>query len=275
MRCDRLGVWAGACVLAAGLGATAVQAADATAEVGVFSKYVWRGMIYNDEAVLQPQIDVSAGEFGVTVWNNTDLTDYNERPDENTQCRSSEVDLTLYYNHEFESGVSLGIAVAEYIFAHPADAAGTTSDDSLSVSYAGVVEPTLAVYYDFDEVDDFYANFALAWETELAPQWTLGLEAAIGYGGSDYNEYYFGLPVVFAEDDPLVDFVNEELDVDDPAFTDAAATVTLAYQLNEKVKLALTGQYFTIVDSDLKDTAEVLYGDDSGFVGGAKVEWSF
>jgi uncharacterized protein (TIGR02001 family) len=264
-----------ACALAAVVGATSAQAADATAEVGVFSKYVWRGIIYNDEAVLQPQVDVSAGGFGVTVWDNIDMTDYNERPDEDTQFRSSEIDLTLYYNHEFESGLSLGIAVAEYMFAHPADAAGTTRDVCLSVSYAGVVEPTLSVYYDFDEVDDFYASFALAWETEVAPDFTIGLEASVGYGGSDYNEYYFGLPVVFEEDDPLADIVNDELGVDDPGFVDASATVTFAYQLTEKVSLALIGQYFAIVDSDLKDTAEILYEDDSGFVAGAKVEWSF
>ncbi len=274
MRRSRIG-WAGAGLLAAAIGAVTAYPAEVVTEAGVFSKYVWRGITYNDDPVVQGQMDVVAGDFGVFIWGNLDLTDYNERPGEETRFKTTEYDVTLYYSHEFESGITLGAGVSDYVFAHPSDAAGTTRDAYLSVSYEGVVTPTLMVFYDFEEVDDLYVSFGLGREFELAPKWTLGLDAVIGYAGGDYNEYYFGIPIVFEEEAGAAAPADETLGADDPAFVDTGATITLSYQVAEAVKVSLMGQYFALVDSEIRDGAEELYGNDDGFVGAAKIEWTF
>ena len=68
--------------------------ADVTAAVDVNSAYVWRGITFNDGFVVQPSVDVTAGNFGFNVWGNIDGDDYDDTLDSG---EFSEVDLTLTY----------------------------------------------------------------------------------------------------------------------------------------------------------------------------------
>ena len=70
-------------------------AADATVGLDLNSAYVWRGITFNDGAVLQPSVDVAhPSGAGVNVWGNMDLDDYSGAVESG---EFSEVDLTLYY----------------------------------------------------------------------------------------------------------------------------------------------------------------------------------
>ncbi|HMA84159.1 MAG TPA: hypothetical protein VKN73_00520, partial [Desulfosalsimonadaceae bacterium] len=43
----------------------------------VVSAYVWRGITFNDGLVVQPYVDVAAGNgFAINVWGNYDIDDY-------------------------------------------------------------------------------------------------------------------------------------------------------------------------------------------------------
>ena len=56
---------------------TEALAAEANISVDVPSGYVWRGMTFNEGAVIQPSVDAcTAFGFGVNVWGNFDLDDY-------------------------------------------------------------------------------------------------------------------------------------------------------------------------------------------------------
>ena len=46
---------------------------DVEAEIGLYSKYVWRGMIEADEAVLQPVLSADLLGFGAEIWTNLDF----------------------------------------------------------------------------------------------------------------------------------------------------------------------------------------------------------
>ena len=76
------------------LNAGSVFAADVTTAIDVNSAYVWRGITFNDGMVVQPSVDVAAGNFGLNVWGNLDADDYDDSLDSG---EFSEIDLTLTY----------------------------------------------------------------------------------------------------------------------------------------------------------------------------------
>jgi hypothetical protein len=86
--------------------------ADVTTAIDVNSAYVWRGITFNDGYVVQPSMDVAAGNFGFNVWGNLDGDDYDDSLDSG---EFSEIDLTLTY--AVEAGpVGLTFGYIEYLF---------------------------------------------------------------------------------------------------------------------------------------------------------------
>src|SRR6056297_3554188 len=106
--------------LAIGAAGTALGA-EAAAGADVASAYVWRGITFNDGLVVQPYVDVAAGNgFAINVWGNYDIDDYDNTLDEN---EFSEVDLTLSYALPIEP-VDITIGHIEYLF--PTGGSGTS-----------------------------------------------------------------------------------------------------------------------------------------------------
>ncbi|MFZ5981206.1 MAG: TorF family putative porin, partial [Candidatus Zixiibacteriota bacterium] len=100
---NRLGLVLGLLGLVLSSGASGASAAQVSAGTDVVSAYVWRGMTFNDEAVVQPYLNVAAENgFGVSVWGNYDVGDYGGTLAQDNEF--SEIDLTLTY------GFSLGPA---------------------------------------------------------------------------------------------------------------------------------------------------------------------
>lgn len=136
------------------IGAKGALAADVTGKVDVNSAYIWRGITLNDGLVVQPSLDVAAGNFGVNVWGNVDIDDYDNTLD---QGEFSEVDITLTYSVSAgPAGIKGGYI--EYLFPET-DKGGApgTREVFLDLSTAPADNFTigLAGYYDFDEVDDY------------------------------------------------------------------------------------------------------------------------
>lgn len=229
---------AAAGILGAG---TAARGADVGVDLPVLSAYVWRGQVLNDEAVIQPALNVEKGGFGVNIWANYDATDRGE-----TKADFSEVDLTASYGGQL-GAVEYGVGVIEYLFPNT-DASSTREVyGSLSLPDASVVVPTLSVYRDVDEADGFYASLALSKEIALCDKTTLELSASLGAADEDYNSFYFG--------------------VDDAALNDVTTCAKVSFALSETVTLTPCVQYAWLPDSDIRDGAKALYGDDDQFWG--------
>lgn len=178
--------------------ATQADAATATAAIDVNSAYVWRGLTANDGLVLQPSIDVAAENgFSVNVWANYDGDDYDGLAEEN---KFSEIDLTATY--AFKLGVvDMSAGVIAYTFpttypdAYPAGQAKAVSNTSelfLGLGYdLGHGFSLLGkIYYDFDQVDDFYMTAGLGYSYSINDKTTLGLSGLISYAGEDMAEFY-------------------------------------------------------------------------------------
>jgi outer membrane scaffolding protein for murein synthesis (MipA/OmpV family) len=185
--------------------ATTADAATATAALDVNSAYVWRGVTANDGLVLQPSIDVAAESgFSVNVWANYDADDYDGLVEEN---KFSEIDLTATY--AFKLGpVDTSIGAIAYTFptTHPdldsdgnalngdEKAINNTSEVFLGLGYDLGHGFALSgkIYYDFDQVDDFYITAGLGYSYSINDKTTLGLSGLISYAGEDMAEFYGG-----------------------------------------------------------------------------------
>ncbi len=223
-----------------GAGTTA-RGADAGVDLPILSAYVWRGQMLNDEAVIQPALNVEKDGFGVNVWANYDATDRGE-----THADFSEVDLTVSYGGQW-GAMEYGVGVIEYLFPNTDVSSTREVYGSLSLPDASLAVPTLSVYRDVEEADGFYASLALSKEIALGDTTTLELIASIGAADEDYNAFYFG--------------------VDDAALNDVTTGAKVSFALSKTVTLTPGIQYAWLPDSDIRAGAKALYKDDNPFWG--------
>ena len=159
-----------------------VHAADVTVGADVASAYVWRGITFNDEGVIQPSVDISSESgIGINVWGNFDLGDYDQAVEGGD---FQEIDLTLSYAVPVE-GVDLSIGLIDYLF--PGGGEGSAEVYASLGKEIGESGLSLGanVYYDFDEVEDVYANITAAYGFDLSESLAMELSGSIGTGGED------------------------------------------------------------------------------------------
>jgi len=234
-------------------------AADATTAVDINSAYVWRGMTFNDGLVVQPSVNVVSGGFGLNVWGNLDVDDYD---DTLKSGEFSEVDLTLSYTHQ-AGPVAITAGYIEYMFPTIKTTTIKESEEVTREAFEGgalgtrevyldaIVKPVdgvsvgLASYYDFDEVEDYYLNPYLGYGMELMPKLSMSLRAGAGYAGKD--------------------FAGSK----DPGFFDYTLSMGLTYAVMDNVSLSGRLAYTDSIDKD------VLVAQDTNFYGGAGVAVTF
>lgn len=161
------------------------MAAEVSAGADVVSAYVWRGVTFNDEAVVQPYLDVTAENgFNMNVWGNYDLGDYRGTVDNG---EFSEIDLTLSYGFSLDP-IEITVGHIEYLYP------GVNGDQGTSELFiSGAVSPLeglsagIDVYYDYDEVEEYYAAASLSYDLELPGGVGIGLAGSAGYAGNNWT----------------------------------------------------------------------------------------
>ena len=216
------------------------SAADATVAMDLNSAYVWRGITFNDGMVLQPSVDVAKGGFGLNVWGNVDLDDYDGALEDG---EFSEVDITLSYAFDTDPiGVTIGYI--EYLF--PNGGVGTSEIFlSLGMDLIEGLGAGLDIYYDFDEVEEYYVSLSLGYSIALNEAASLDFGAAAGYAGEEY-----------AADG-------------DAGLYDYIFSVGLSYAATESLSLGVSINYTDSFDED------TLPDQDTDFFGGISIAYSF
>ncbi len=165
--------------------------AGGSTSVGIFSNYVWRGQKLSNSFVVQPSVGITYNGFGANLWANYD-SDYSDHGEH------TETDLTLDYSFGYDK-FSFD---AGYIY-YALEGADDTQEVYLSVSYDMVLNPTLTVYYDFDEGHGAFVVASVGYDFELPYKSTLSLGASASYnlnnkvmgydsGGDDFSNFYNG-----------------------------------------------------------------------------------
>jgi hypothetical protein len=181
----RMIILAAAVTLLVGSVATPLMAADATLSVDAKSAYVWRGETFNNTAVLQPSIDVSASNgFDVNVWGNYDIGDMGGNLEGN---EFSEVDLTMSYSKTILGKLDIGGGVIEYLFPN-------TGLHSTTELYLGVGMPIVAGfsvgltgYYDIDQLKSLdYTQLSLNYSHDFTDKLNVSAGATAGYASDSF-----------------------------------------------------------------------------------------
>ena len=151
--------------------------ASADAYVGVYSKYLWRGfdLSEDDNLVVQPGTDVSVGNFTLSFWGNLS---------ENTGDMN-EVDLTIDYSTDLSELISVSVGNILY----DVDGLSDTNEIYLGVTLNTILEPSLKVYYDYDEFHTVYTTLGVGHSFDLTDAVSLSLGATGSYLSDDTDGF--------------------------------------------------------------------------------------
>ena len=222
---------------------------DVTADL--YSAYVWRGIVVNKHAVLQPGASATAdlkeaGSISASVWSDFNLAQ-NSRHGANQRSAFGgldELDFTASYAIDLgDFALSAGHIWYTFPQANGSDYGSSTEEIFLTLAYKNdVVTPFIALNYDYNLVEGYYANAGLAKQIEIDERLSAGCEVSLGAGDADYNKAYFGAS------DGLLDF---------------NASVFLAYAVNENITVGAKLVWMSLVDEDMRDNADqsdILWG---------------
>jgi len=175
-------------VVFAGLLSLTAHGADVSVDIN--QGYVWRGMTFNEGLVIQPALNASSeGGFGVNVWANMDIDDYDGAM---KAGEISEVDITLSYSFEAVS-FELTAGIIEYPYSHQSTedmgALPGTREVYVSVSrdIGSGVSAGSGLYYDFDKVEDYYAMLSMGYSVSLNEVIAVALSGSVGHIGKDMS----------------------------------------------------------------------------------------
>jgi hypothetical protein len=143
---------------------------SASASVGIFNKYIWRGFQLNhDSIVIQPSATLSYKGLSINEWINVDTS-----PDAGRKW--NETDSTLSY----ETNLGPVILGAGYIYYNVRDS-DDTQEIYLSAGYDAFLSPRFTIYKDIDAAPGYYFNLGLSHSIKLNEDVSLDLSGGIGY----------------------------------------------------------------------------------------------
>ncbi|AQQ71670.1 hypothetical protein SMSP2_02047 [Limihaloglobus sulfuriphilus] len=154
------------------------------------SKYIWRGILVNDDYSIQPWAEVSY--MGITAgwWSSWDTTDYT-----GNESEFIEHDFYLDYTMEATEGIDVSLGYIYYAFPSLPD----TQEVYAGAAFDVFLSPYVTVYYDFDAVNSTYATAGIGYTVDevakLSDDIAVSMElgASLGWGSSGYNKDYWGV----------------------------------------------------------------------------------
>lgn len=154
------------------------------ADAGIYSKYVWRGLIVTDDPVAQAGVSGSLMGMGFGIWGNMDLTDVNANSRE-----FNEIDYTFTYGIGLPI-VSVDVGLIYYDF--PNSNIDGTGEFFASARSGLLFSPTLSVYYDFKEIKGGYIRAEASHGVPINTIFDFEIGVAVGNGTADYAKGYYG-----------------------------------------------------------------------------------
>ncbi len=246
-----------------------VSEPEVTAEAALLSSYVWRGQVYNNDAVLQPQITVSHYAFTFNVWGNYNLAG---KDSSGVSSDFSEIDFSLAYDVPFNvSDMAVSVGAIHYTFPNTPASAGPGAQESTSELFVSgtittfedlvvPVIPSVTIFGDVDEVKGTYVLFDVNAPYAISDylQVTAGISA--GYGNTSYNDGYFP---------------NGTPSTQDAGFNDYNFYGVVDYEVYDNVTVSASMTYTMLEGGAIEDAARNIYDAKEKFWGGFNVAYDF
>ncbi len=234
----------------------------ASADVGIFNKYVWRGYELSDNSVvIQPSITVGYKGFAMNLWGNLD-TDLDTEDEDADGSQFNETDLTLSYDKSFGM-MSVGVG---YIY-YGLDGLDDSQELYLCLGVDTLLSPTITIYREVAHLPGWYVNFSISHSVELPKDITLDLSASAGYYSYDNEE-------------DGCEYDSDLLPTDDKysSLHDGLITVGLTIPVDKHVTICPVLAYSFPLCGEADDHISGFngYSDESDYIfGGVSVSFAF
>jgi len=163
--------------------------ASVSATMDYYSKYVWRGMLLDDDNVLQPGVEVAVGGVTVGFWGSWDV-------ESEDGLSSDEVDGYLDYSFDLgflgEDFEKVGMSVGHTWYTFPS-ANLNAQEYYIGLSYDTLLSPSLTWYHDYSDeasggADGDYLIGSIGYSVPLSEEYGISLDLGQELG---YNDGYF------------------------------------------------------------------------------------
>ena len=233
----------------------------ASADIGVFSKYLWRGYELSDDSiVIQPSVTVGCKGFSLNLWGNLDTNLDDRDPTTSDKKEWTETDLTLAYERSLGI-VGLGVG---YIY-YGLDGVDDSEELYLSISLDVLLSPTLTIYREIAHLPGWYLNFGISHSFDLPKGMSLDLAGTVGYYYSDDDD--------FVEIDDNLIATTEKYQNFHEGLISAGLTIPIAEYFTLSPMIAYSFPLSDEADNLLTSSS---FSNDSGFIfGGATLSIAF
>ncbi len=160
---------------------------EGDAYVGVYDKYLWRGFdLSGSMPVAQGGVDLTSGNYTLSYWTNVQLS--SDTGEGLKSGEATENDFILDYSRDLNDLVSISVGDIYYML----DGIDDTHELYLTVGLSTILEPSVSVYYDWDEADEngLYYTASVGHSFDLMEKLSLSLGALVGY--NDKSDYAVG-----------------------------------------------------------------------------------
>ncbi len=260
-------------VMVGQMGGSGSSEPEVSAEAALVTAHVWRGQVYNNDLVFQPQLTIAHAGVSFNIWGNYDLgknyagIDYD----------FSEIDLSLAYTLPVNlDDVTFDIGVISYNYPangdRPAGQEGGINKKSTTelfgtatlLTFKDYVIPSVTLFGDIDEADGVYILFDIAAPYEVSD--VLAVEGGIsaGWGDTSYNDYYFNnAPVPGGQS------------TQDKGFNDFNLYGSASYEILENLTASASVTYTWLSGGSIRNAGDARYESDSKLWGGVNIAYDF
>jgi hypothetical protein len=202
--------------------------------------------------VIQPSVGIAYGSFGANIWANYDSDSKIDEGDGHGEF--SETDLTLSYSFSVEKW-NFSAGYIYYAFTGVND----TQEVYLSTTYSTLLNPTLTLYYDYDEGNGAFVIAAISHSFQVFKGSSLKLSASVSY---DINNKVMGF------DENGDDFIN---------FYTGELSAGLSIPITKAISITPKVAYSFPLSDDAKEAIKGISddGDNDILYGGINVTFSF
>lgn len=166
------------------------------ASVDAMSNYVWRGQKLSNSWVVQPSVGITYGNFDANIWANYDSDSIIDEGDGHGEV--TETDITANYNFSFDK-LTIGVGYIYYVL----NSANDTQEIFVSAAYDVFLNPSLTIYYDYDEGQGALIIASIGHSFDLSKDIPLELGASTSFNienkvmgtdseGDEFSNFYNG-----------------------------------------------------------------------------------
>jgi uncharacterized protein (TIGR02001 family) len=162
---------------------------EGDAYVGYYDKYLWRGFdLSGGTPVVQGGVDLSAKGFTLSYWTNIQTKDDVVLGNAVNGGDATETDMTLDYTFSPTELLSVSVGTIWYAL----DGAEDTKEAYLGLALGTILEPSLKVYYDYDQADGnaLFYSASISHSVEVNDALSLSFGALVSY--NDESDYAVG-----------------------------------------------------------------------------------